>query len=88
MKQTGHVGFSADAKVLKIFHQTVMIDSKNCGMTLQAVTNLAEDASKNMKLVGVRGVGSPHVRRNEKQHRERAPRDARHQSRLCAAAGS
>ena len=56
-------------------------------MTLQAVTKLAEDASKNMKLVGVRGVGSPHVRRNEKQHRERAPRDARHQSRLCAAAG-
>ena len=31
VKQTGHIGFSADAKDLKIFHQTSMIDSKIAG---------------------------------------------------------
>ena len=68
VRQTGHVGFSAsDAKELKILNRTIKVDVLNDEMTLEADTKLVEEVSESMKLIGAKGVDSPHVRRNEDQ---------------------
>ena len=67
VKQTGHIGFGANDKELKILNRTIKIDALNDEMTLEADTKLVENALENMKLKGAKGVESPCVRRTEEQ---------------------
>ena len=68
VKQTGHIGFGVnDEKELKILDRTVKIDVLNDEMTLEADTNLVENALESIKLHGAKGVDSPRVTRNEEQ---------------------
>ena len=68
MKQTSHIGFGVnDKKELKILNRTIKIDVLNDEMTLEADTNLVENALESMKLIGAKGVDSPRVNRTEEQ---------------------
>ena len=67
VKQTSHIGFGAnDKQELKILNRTIKIDVLN-EMTLEADTELVENALESMKLNGPKGVDSPRVRRTEEQ---------------------
>ena len=51
VKQTGHIGlFASKAKVLKILNRAIKIDVLNDEMTLEADTELVEDALETVKL--------------------------------------
>ena len=68
VKQTGHIGFSAnDKKELNILNRKIRIGVLNDDMTLEADTKLVENALENMKLKGANGVDSPRGRRTEEQ---------------------
>ena len=64
VKQTSHVGFG---KELKILNRTINIDVLNDEMTLETDTKLVEGALESMKLNGAKGVDSPRVRRDGEQ---------------------
>ena len=68
MKQTGHIGFSAnDKEELKILNRRVKNDVLNGEPTVEADTKLVENALESMKLNGAKGVDSPRVRRTEER---------------------
>ena len=60
-----HTRFSEDAKELEILNRTIKIDVQNDEMTMEANTELVENALEAMKLVVAKVVDSPRVRRNE-----------------------
>ena len=87
VKQTGQIGFSADAKELKILNRTINIDVLSDEMTLEADTKLVRDAWETMKLM-VQKASIRHVPRGmkSKQHKSRVLRNSHQKSRLCIAA--